>query len=105
MPVVIDEKMCNSCGICVKLCPGDLLALHPRTKKAFVWDNRDCWNCWVCVKHCPVRAITLKLPKAIARYDATLMPDMGKDKITWTLTDADGKVEKFEIQRKTVGGV
>lgn len=80
------------------------MALDPKTKKAFIWDNSDCWNCLVCVKHCPVNAVTLKLPKSIARYDATLMPEMKRDKIVWTLIDPDGKVEKFEITRKTVGG-
>lgn len=104
MAIIIDEKKCNSCGLCVKLCPGDLEALNPKTKKAFIWDNSDCWNCLVCVKHCPVQAISLKLPKSIARHDATLMPEMKKDKIVWTLTNPDGKVEKFEILRKTAGG-
>jgi hypothetical protein len=32
------------------------------------------------------------------------MPKMEEDKIVWILTDPDGKVEKFEIPRKTVGG-
>lgn len=104
MAIIIDEKTCNSCGLCIKLCPGDLLALDPKTKKAFIWDNSDCWNCLVCVKHCPVDAITLKLPKSIAPYDATLTPEMRKDKIVWTLIDADKKREKFEIKRKSVGG-
>lgn len=105
MAVLIDEKKCTSCGICVELCPGDLLALNPKTRKAFIWDDSDCWNCLVCVKHCPVGAIILKLPKSIARYGATLMPEIKKDKIVWDLTDADGKQEKFEIMRKTVRGV
>jgi adenylylsulfate reductase subunit B len=104
MAIVIDEKTCNSCGLCVELCPGDLLALDPKTKKAFIWDNSDCWNCLVCVKHCPVRAITLKLPKSIARYDASLIPEIKKDEIVWTLINADGKMEKFKIPRKTVRG-
>ena len=103
MSVLIDQKNCNSCGLCVKLCPGDLEALDPKTKKAFIRDNSDCWNCLVCVKHCPVQAITLKLPKSIAHYDATLMPEMKEDIIIWTLIDPDGKMEKFEIPRKTVG--
>ncbi len=104
MGVIIDKEKCNSCGLCVKLCPGDLEALDPKTKKAFISDNDDCWNCLVCVKHCPTQAITLKLPKAIAKYDATLMPKMTDDEIEWTLVDPDGKVDTFKIPRKTVGG-
>lgn len=79
------------------------MALDPKLKKAFVRNNSDCWNCLVCVKHCPVYAITLKLPRSIAKYDVTLIPEMRSDKIVWTLTDPDGKIEKFEIPRKTVG--
>jgi adenylylsulfate reductase subunit B len=78
--------------------------LDRQAGKAFIRSNPDCWNCLVCIKHCPVQAIVLKLPRPIAPYDATLMPEMGKDKIVWTLIDPDGKVEKFEIPRKTVGG-
>jgi adenylylsulfate reductase subunit B len=102
--IIIDDKKCDGCGLCAELCPGNLIALNPKTKKAFIWDNSDCWNCLVCVKHCQTNAITLKLPKSIARHDATLMPKMEEDKIVWILTDPDGKVEKFEIPRKTVGG-
>ncbi|MEM3723183.1 MAG: 4Fe-4S binding protein [Candidatus Hadarchaeales archaeon] len=104
MAVIIAREKCTSCGLCVKLCPGDLMALDPKTGKARIRDNDDCWNCWVCVKYCPTQAITLKLPKSIAKYDATLVPKISEDKIEWTLIDPDGKVEKFVIPRKRVGG-
>jgi adenylylsulfate reductase subunit B len=100
---LIDQEKCDGCGLCVELCPGDLVALNPQAK-AFIRDNSDCWNCLVCVKYCPVGAITLKLPRSIAPHDATLTPEVGEDKIIWTLIDLDGKREKFEIPRKTVGG-
>jgi adenylylsulfate reductase subunit B len=80
------------------------VALDRQTGKAFIRSNPECWNCLVCVKHCPVRAIALKLPQSIAPHDATLMPEMREDKIVWTLIDPDGKVEKFEIPRKTIRG-
>lgn len=102
MAIIVDRKKCNGCGICMELCPGDLMVVEPKTKKAYIRDDDDCWNCMVCVKHCPLDALTLKLPYPIALYKATLDPKMEDDKITWVLTDVTGKKEKFEIKRKTV---
>jgi len=102
MAIIVDHEKCNGCGICEELCPGDLMVVDPRTKKACIRSDPDCWNCMVCVKHCPIGALMLKLPYQIALYKATLEPKLGEDEIVWTLTDVDGKQEKYEIRRRTV---
>lgn len=102
MAIIVDPKRCNGCGICQELCPGDLMVVNAKTKKAYIRDNSDCWNCMVCVKHCPEGAITIRLPYPIALYKATLESRLEEDKIIWTLTDASGGRERYEIKRKTM---
>ncbi|RMF88870.1 MAG: 4Fe-4S ferredoxin [Methanobacteriota archaeon] len=108
MTVVVDLKRCNGCRHmdepqCEKLCPGDLMALNRDTGKAYIREPRDCWDCMVCVKACPMRAIETRLPYPLALYGASLKPRVKGDRIIWTLKDARGNVETFELQTRTPG--
>jgi 2-oxoglutarate ferredoxin oxidoreductase subunit delta len=61
--VVIDDKRCKGCGICVEACPKECLAIsesfnisgyfYPAVK------NGDCTGCGACVKLCPDYAVTV----------------------------------------------
>ncbi|MEZ0346829.1 MAG: 4Fe-4S dicluster domain-containing protein [Infirmifilum sp.] len=48
--VLVDEAKCVSCGDCVRACPGKVMRLHPRTRKAMVCDL--CGGEPECVKAC-----------------------------------------------------
>ncbi|MFQ5800573.1 MAG: 4Fe-4S dicluster domain-containing protein [Candidatus Hydrothermarchaeales archaeon] len=105
MTVTVNIKRCNGCRHlnapqCEKLCPGDLMALNPETKKAYIREPKDCWDCMVCVKACPMRAIETRLPYQLAYYGASLKPKVKKDMIIWTLKDSNGKKETFEIKTR-----
>lgn len=105
MSIIVDKKRCNACKQlnepqCVKLCPGDLMLLNPEDGKACIRAGHDCWDCLVCVKACPMQALQTRLPYQLANYKASLVPKIGKDKIKWTCTDINGKVEEFEIKTK-----
>ncbi|MCQ5377009.1 MAG: 4Fe-4S dicluster domain-containing protein [Candidatus Methanomethylicia archaeon] len=61
--IVVDEKLCNSCGDCVKACPFHGIKLHPITKMPLICDL--CNGDPNCVKACPKSALTLVwLPEA-----------------------------------------
>jgi adenylylsulfate reductase subunit B len=103
MSVTVDLKKCNGCNnketpLCVKNCPGDLMAIDSKTKKAYICTSEDCWDCMVCVKLCPCSAIVTKLPYQLALYKATLVPKVYEDKIKWVCTDINGNKEEFEIK-------
>ena len=87
MPAIIDKQRCNGCGACTELCPGDLLAIDEKTKKAYIRDARDCWECFSCVKACPRTAIEIVLPYSLAYYKASLTARYSKNKktIIWIL--------------------
>jgi len=77
---VVDPGKCTACGVCVSVCPKDIMALVPAAKKVHVrCSSHDkgpvvkkaceigCIACGLCAKGCPEGAITLD--KFLARID------------------------------------
>ena len=72
----IDVKKCNGCGLCVEICPMDVIRLrtelnfisHSRKKtpdhkiKAFIAYPIDCMTCYTCELKCPKDAIQVGYP-------------------------------------------
>jgi NAD-dependent dihydropyrimidine dehydrogenase PreA subunit len=53
----IDYSKCDSCMICVDICPMDVIRADERTKKPFVKYLTDCMSCFICEMECPQKAI------------------------------------------------
>ena len=105
--ILVDEGRCNGChgleeALCVRACPGDLMAVDSPREKAYIRAQRDCWDCMCCVKACPRRALTTRLPFLLADHGASLVPEVGPDRIRWRLTDAKGRSEVFDIPTRQV---
>ncbi len=49
----VDEKLCDECGICKKVCPYEAIEMLPKPK----FDHDKCRGCWACYNHCPKQAI------------------------------------------------
>jgi 2-oxoglutarate ferredoxin oxidoreductase subunit delta len=60
-PVTIDATLCKACGICVGLCPKDVLEGGP-DGAAVVGRSDDCTACRICELHCPEFAISVNAP-------------------------------------------
>jgi len=56
--IVLRQKWCKSCGICVALCPKRVLTLDGRGKISLV-DTSLCTKCRMCEIHCPDFAISI----------------------------------------------
>lgn len=52
----VDEEKCNSCGVCVRVCPAESISLQGEDKKARL-DPGFCLECLRCVEACPRNAI------------------------------------------------
>ena len=56
--IEIDKKRCNRCGLCVDMCPMDVLRMGSKGYPIMRYTD-DCWYCDICVFVCPRQAVTL----------------------------------------------
>lgn len=61
----IDQELCNGCGICVGVCPEDVLRISEETGKAVIKYPEDCVACWACESFCPVECIKVTKERAM----------------------------------------
>lgn len=104
LPVVLEDK-CTACGICVDVCPRDILELHPVSQEIIVFCRSQdrgavarkvcknaCIACGICVRACP-EAIVLEnnLAKIInyKKIDPEKIPEIEK-----CPTDSIGRLKK-----------
>ncbi len=62
--IVINQSRCKGCGLCVDVCPQNLISLSERMNKKGVYpvfsDRPElCTGCRLCVTVCPDCAITI----------------------------------------------
>lgn len=53
----IDEEKCTGCGICVSVCPMDVIRLDEEKNTASIRYLEDCMTCFNCEKKCPSGSI------------------------------------------------
>jgi NAD-dependent dihydropyrimidine dehydrogenase PreA subunit len=53
----IDYDLCVKCGICLDVCPMDVIRADGKSGKPFIKYLRDCQSCFLCEMECPVGAI------------------------------------------------
>ena len=64
--ILVDGRFCKGCGLCVEVCPRDIIALDPDkiTDKgyhpAMLTDESACTACANCALICPDVAITVE---------------------------------------------
>ncbi len=51
----LDGELCTGCGICLDVCPHEVLAVAD--KKAYIADRDSCMECGACATNCPFDAI------------------------------------------------
>lgn len=61
MPILIDEKECVGCAVCVDECPNGAITMEDEIAKV---DPEKCDECGTCVESCPVEAIKLEKSKS-----------------------------------------
>ncbi len=62
--IIINQSRCKGCGLCVEVCPGNLIAVDEQMNKKGVYpcfSSRpdQCTGCRLCVTVCPDVAITI----------------------------------------------
>jgi len=57
MTIIVDQKLCAGCEICVRACPNNAILM--KEGKAFV-DQEKCSSCQSCAEVCPTGALQLE---------------------------------------------
>ena len=53
----LDQEACTGCGICIDVCPREVLVLQ--NNKAEITDLDACMECGACAVNCPFGAISV----------------------------------------------
>ena len=56
--LAVDRKKCSACGLCIDMCPMDVLRLGEDNFPVMRYPD-ECWYCDACVAACPRKALTL----------------------------------------------
>lgn len=57
--IIIKKDWCKSCGICISMCPKEVLE-EDEYGKAYAAYPENCTGCMICELHCPDFAITIE---------------------------------------------
>ena len=71
--LALDQEKCVGCGMCLMVCPQEVLAMHNGSASI---ENKDhCMECGACARNCPAKAIEARPPQVqsvSAAAEATL---------------------------------
>jgi NAD-dependent dihydropyrimidine dehydrogenase PreA subunit len=63
--ILVNDDLCVGCKQCYEICPLDIFAFDPETKRPIVAYPQDCWYCGACIYECPVDGtLRMELPLA-----------------------------------------
>ena len=64
MAVAFDYELCDGCGVCNAVCPGDIIYMRGErgNKRPFNRYVNECWHCGSCRQDCPTKAISIVFP-------------------------------------------
>jgi NAD-dependent dihydropyrimidine dehydrogenase PreA subunit len=57
MAIAIDTDRCESTGVCVMVCPEDVIEI--KNSRPVIINNPACTSCWKCAENCVSAAITI----------------------------------------------
>ncbi len=71
--IFVNEHWCKGCGICVEVCPKNILVMDGREKPALL-DADHCTGCLRCELLCPDFALLVVEPQRGGQRTAAFMP-------------------------------
>lgn len=99
MSIQIDREKCVGCGLCMEVCPGNLLKKDAQGK-AYIKCPKDCWGCTSCIKECPRNAIQFYLGADMGGQGSKLTIKEENGVNHWKVEAVDGSVQTIDVNKK-----
>lgn len=99
MSIRIKQDKCIGCGLCMEVCPGNLIKRNAEGK-ACIKHEEDCWGCTSCLKECQKDAIAFFLGADIGGKGSTLSVHTEGNVNVWKVEDIQGNVQTIEVNKK-----
>lgn len=64
MAMVFDYELCDGCGVCCAVCPGDVIYMRGEGDDKLPFNHYvdECWHCGSCRQDCQRNAISVAFP-------------------------------------------
>jgi len=97
MPTLVYMTRCDGCGLCVDICPSDIMHIDETIRRAVNIEPNFCWECYSCVKACPQNAIDVRgyADFAPMGHSVRVLREEEKGTISWKVKFRNGTVKDF----------
>ena len=97
MPTFVYMTRCDGCGMCVDICPSDIMHIDTTVRRAYNIEPNMCWECYSCVKACPHHAIDARgyADFAPLGHSLRVIREEEKGTIAWRIKFRNGTEKNF----------
>ena len=97
MPTFVYMTRCDGCGLCVDICPSDIMHIDETNRRAKNIEPNFCWECYSCVKAWPNHAIDVRgyADFAPMGHSVRVRREEEKGTISWKIKFRNGTVKDF----------
>jgi len=97
MPTFVYMTRCDGCGMCVDICPSDIMHIDTTVRRAYNIEPNMCWECYSCVKACPHHAIDARgyADFAPLGHSLRVIREEEKGTIAWRIKFRNGTEKSF----------
>ena len=98
MPTFVYMTRCDGCGMCVDVCPSDIMHIDPKLRRAVNIEPNMCWECYSCVKACDQNAIDARgyADFAPLGHSVRVLREEEKGTISWKIKFRNGTEKNFQ---------
>jgi adenylylsulfate reductase subunit B len=97
MSTFVYMTRCDGCGMCVDICPSDIMHIDPKLRRAVNIEPHMCWECYSCVKACDQNAIDVRgyADFAPMGHKVRVRREEEKGVISWKIKFRNVKIKNF----------
>jgi len=97
MSTFVYMTRCDGCGMCVDICPSDIMHIDKTLRRAVNIEPNMCWECYSCVKACDQNAIDARgyADFSPLGHSVRALREEEKGTISWKIKFRNGTEKNF----------